>query len=353
MKALRYYGRRDMRLDQVAEPQAGSNEVKVEVGFCGICGSDVHGYLEGLAIAPVDKPHLQTGRMVPITSGHEFSGVIAQLGAGVTGMAVGDRVVIRPTLPCYRCYYCRQGKHIQCSVLGTIGAVADGAFARYVVVRDDCIVSLPSNVTFEAGAYAEPLACAVRAVNRSGLSVGDTVAVVGAGPIGLLTLQTALAGGASAAYVFEIAAYRRAIAEKVGATAVFDPRNTGASRQFSAMSRGRRADVAFECSGTRQGMLLADSLTGRGGTIVSVGVIGEPVEFSFLNLFLREKTIVPSQGYVNHEFEAAVRLLAAGRIQTDPLLTSRKLHLDDVLNAGFDELISERRHEHCKILVSP
>jgi len=353
MKAVRYYGRRDMRLDDVPEPQPGRGEVKVEVKFCGICGSDVHGYLEGLALAPIDKPHPQTGRMVPITSGHEFSGVITQLGAGVSGMAVGERVAVRPTMPCYRCHYCRQGKHIQCSILGSVGAVADGAFARYVVVREDCIVPLPSNVTFEAGAYAEPLACAVRAVNRSGLAVGDVVAVVGAGPIGLLTLQTALAAGAGVAYVFETAAHRRSIAAQLGPAAVFDPREPGVARQFAAMTRGLRADVAFECSGTEQGMLLADSLAGRGGTIVSVGVIAEPMQFSFMNLFLREKKIIPSQGYVNSEFEAAVRLLAAGRIQTDPLLTSRRLPLEELLERGFGELIGEQRHQHCKILVSP
>lgn len=353
MKALRYYGPRNLRLEDVPEPEPGAGEVKVKVKFCGICGSEVHGFLEGLAIAPIDKPHPQTGRMVPITWGHEFSGIVAQLGAGVTGVAVGDRVAVRPTLPCYECHYCRQGKHVQCSVLATVGAAADGAFAEYVIARQDCLCVLPENVSFEAGAYAEPLACGIHAVNRSGLRLGAAVAVVGAGPIGLLTLQAAVACGAGSAYVVETVRQRRVVAKKVGATEVFDPRDADLGKRIAVLTNGKRADIAFECSGTREGLLLADSLTGRGGTIVVAGVITQPIEFSFLNLFLREKTIVASQGYLNGEFETAVSLLASGRVRTDPLLTSTKIHLNEILGKGFDELTSSRRHEHCKILVSP
>jgi (R,R)-butanediol dehydrogenase/meso-butanediol dehydrogenase/diacetyl reductase len=242
---------------------------------------------------------------------------------------------------------------VQCNVLAAIGAAADGAFAEYAVVRQDCLHPLPENVSFEAGAYAEPLACGIRAVNRSGLRPGAIVAVVGAGPIGLLTLQAAIACGASSAYVFEIAPQRRGIAQELGATEVFDPCDAGLGKKFTTLTKGLRADIAFECSGTVEGMLLADSLTGRGGVIVSAGVISEPVKLSFLNLFLREKAIITSQGYVNEEFEAAVRFLAAGRVRTDPLLTSKKIHLGEILEKGFGELASARRHEHCKILVSP
>ncbi len=352
MKALRYYRQKDFRLEDIAEPVPGPGEAKVKVKWCGICGSDVQEYLSGPKMVPI-RPHPQTGLSAPMTGGHEFSGEITDIGANVTGFAAGDRVVVRPTLPCYHCHYCRQGRYIQCAVLATMGGSAHGAFAEYVTVRDDCLYRLPDNITFEQATYAEPLACAVRAVLRSGMKPGATVAVLGAGPIGLLTMQTALACGASRVFLFETVESRRTLAEELGATASFDPRDGDPGKIIASLTEGRRADIVFECAGTASALLLADSLSGRGSTILQMGVPGEPVTFPFYNLFMREKTIIASQGYVNSEFETALDFIASGRVHCDPVMTTARISLDDIIAEGFEELTGPQRNRHCKILVTP
>lgn len=352
MKALRCYGGKDMRLEDIREPEPGPGEVKIKVKWCGICGSDVHEYELGPLLIPVKRPHPGTGKIAPITGGHEFSGEVVGIGEGVNNVNIGDRVTVRPTIPCYKCYYCKQGKHIQCVILGIIGEAADGAFAEYVIAPVDNIYILPDEVTYEAGAFIEPLACGVHAVNRSRMNLGDTVAVIGAGPIGLLTMQAAIAAGAGKVIVFETLPQRIKLAKEIGATAVVNPKEVDSGKTIAELTEGRRADVAFECAGPCDALLLAETVVGRGGTIVEVGQMMGSCEFPFSSLWMREKTIVTSQGYVN-EFPAAISFLANGKVKCDPLMISAKIVLDDVIEKGIKELLSERRTEHCKILVSP
>ncbi len=352
MQALRYYQHNDFRLETIAEPEPGPNEAKIKVKWCGICGSDVQEYLSGPKMVPT-KPHPQTGLSAPVTGGHEFSGEIVETGQNLTGYSVGDRVVVRPTMPCYECHYCRQGRFIQCVVLATLGGAANGAFAEYVTVRGDCLHKLPDSTSFEEATYAEPLACAIRAVQRSGMEAGATVVVIGAGPIGLLTLQTALACGASRVFVFETVESRRLLAEELGATAAFDPREGNPGKIIASLTDNRRAEIVFECAGTASALLLADNLSGRGSTILQMGVPNEPVEFPFYNLFMREKTIIASQGYINSQFETALDFIANGKVRCDPVMTSAKIPLHEIVAKGFEELTGPRRSEYCKILVTP
>lgn len=353
MLALRVYGKGQFRVEDTPEPQPGPGEVKLEVRFCGICGTEVHDYVQGPRLLPVGRPHPQTGRTAPITYGHEFSAEVVELGEGVTGIDVGDRVVVRPTMPCYRCRYCREGRTIQCLQLATIGGAADGGYARFVVVRADCILPLPASVSWETGAYVEPFACAVRAVRRSRMEPGAVVAIIGAGPIGLLTLQMALICGAREAHVFETARTRRDIALQLGATTVHDPRDGNPGQIIGTLTGGQRADVAFECAGSEAALQLADQVSGRGATIVQVGVQDKPITFDFFNLFFREKSIVTSQGYSTAEFEIAVGLLGAGRLKPHPVMTSAIIRLDQVISDGLEVLVGPERERHCKILVTP
>lgn len=329
MKALRMYGGKDMRLEDILEPEPGPEEVKIKVKWCGICGSDVHEYQGGAGLLPVKKPHPGTGKIAPITGGHEFSGQVVKIGNRVTNTNAGDRVTVRPTIPCYKCHYCKQGKHIQCAVLGSIGAAADGAFAEFIVVPSDNVCKLPPEMTYEMGAITEPLACAVRAVRRSHMEPGATVAVVGAGPIGLLTMQVANACGAGKMIVFEMLPKRSQLAKELGATEVINPSKVDPGKAIAELTEGRRADIVFECAGPSDAMLLAETVSGRGGTIVEVGVMHTTCNFPFFNLFLREKTIITSQGYVD-EFPAAISFLATRRVKCDPMLISAKIKLDDV-----------------------
>ena len=352
MKAFRFHGGKDVRLEDIPEPEPGPEEVKIKVKWCGICGTDVHEYEFGPLLLPVNKPHPRTGKMAPIVAGHEFSGQVAAIGSNVTDVNVGDRVTVRPTMPCYRCYYCKQGKHIQCVILGSIGGAADGGFAEYVAVPVDNVYKLPDEVTYEAGTFVEPLASGVHAVKRSGMKLGDTVAVIGAGPIGLLTMQAAIAAGAGKVIVLELLPQRGKLASELGATAVINPNEVDPGRAIGELTERRRADVVFECAGPCEALILAETVCGRGGTVVEVGQMVGPCNFPFPSLWMREKTIITSQGYVD-EFPAAISFLATGKVKCDPMLISAKIKLDDIMEKGIEELLGERRLEHCKILVSP
>jgi len=352
MKALRFYGGKDLRLEDIPEPTTGPGEVKIKVKWCGICGSDMHEYLAGPVLLPVKRPHPLTGRQAPITGGHEFSGDVVDIGKDVTDFNVGDRVTVRPTMPCYSCYYCKRGQHIQCVKLGSIGGAADGAFADFVVVPVDNVYKMPFELTYEAGTFVEPLACAVHAVNRGSMEPGSTIGIIGAGPIGLLTMQAAMACGAGDVYVFEFLPERARLAKELGATEVINPTKVDPGKTISALTQGRRADMVFECAGPGEALKLADIVSGRGATIVEVGLMLKPCDFPFMNLFMREKKIIASQGYV-HEFPTAISFLAKGKVKVDPMMISSKIKLNEVLEKGFEELAGENRMKHLKILVSP
>lgn len=351
MKALRWYAKKDIRLEDMAVPPVGPDQVKVKVKWCGICGSDIHEYQAGPFIIPT-KPHPMPGsKMPPIILGHEFSGVVTEVGANVKNTKVGERVAIRPTMPCYQCYWCKKGKHIQCSALGAMGGSYDGAFSEYSVIPSDCVYKMPDKLSFEDASLAEPLACAVHAVRRSGLRPGDSVAVIGAGPIGLLTMQVAKASGAASVYVVEVIEKRSKIALELGAEAVFNPTKVDAGKEIAKATEGRRVDIAFECVGSPEAMMTALKASMKGGTILAMGMMEKSCDFPFLTLFLQEKTIIASQGYTD-EFPTAISYLADGRVNVAPLITA-KIKLDDIIEKGFKVLTSDLKLDHFKIIVTP
>jgi len=352
MKAFRYYGGSNMKLEDITEPVPSAKEVKIKIKWCGICGSDVHEYNAGPFMVPVSAPHPLTKKVAPITGGHEFSGDVTEVGSDVKGVAVGDRVCVRPTIPCYQCDFCKKGMHIQCSMLATIGGAADGGFAEYVVVLEDNVYKLADDMTYEMGTFAEPLACGIHAVRRGRMQPGSDVVVIGGGPVGLLTMQAAIACGAARVIVVEMIPQRIELAKKVGASLVINPNEGNPGKLISKMTGGKRADVVFECAGSPQAMTSAAMICAKGGTIVEVGVMTEPCNFSFFNLFAREQTITTSQGYLGDEYATAISYLATGRVKCDPLISS-KINLNDIMQKGILELIGENRFKQCKILVSP
>jgi (R,R)-butanediol dehydrogenase/meso-butanediol dehydrogenase/diacetyl reductase len=351
MKALRWHGRGDIRLDEVPEPYAKEDEVKIAVKWCGICGSDINEYTSGPIIIPVSRPHPMTGRQAPITLGHELSGAVVEVGSGVADIQVGDRVAVRSTLPCYQCYYCRRGRYVLCSTLATIGIAADGGFAQYIVVPSDNLYKLPDQISFEFGSFCEPLAVGIHACNKAGVVAGDNVAVIGAGPIGLLVLQAAIACGAGQVFVIEPIAERRDVALRLGAAAVFDLREGNIGREIAKLTEGLRAAVTFECAGVPAAMLTALNISEKGGKIIEVGYMTKPCEFPFSTLFSHDKSIIAAQGY-DQEFATAITFIASGRINCEPIITE-KIELNNIIERGFEELTGERKNNHLKILVSP
>ena len=349
MKAAVWHAQNDVRIEDVPEPSAGENEVKIRVKWCGICGSDLHEYRSGPMLIP-QKPHPLTGRTPPITLGHEFSGDVVEVGKNVENITVGDRVVVNALIYCGQCVYCRSGEYNMCTKLGSTGLASDGGFAEFVTVPSYATYKIPQELTYEMGTFVEPLAVAIRAVKRAKARIGNTAAVVGAGPIGLLVQQAAVACGAGKVYAIEPMPGRRELAKKLGATEVLDPSEGDVSKEIHRLTAGMRADVAYECVGNQRAFDTAVRVTGRRGMIVMVGMAIEPLKVPFLRLWGHEKEITTSQGYVD-EFPPAIELLADGRVQVDPMVTS-KIKLEDLVEKGFQELI-KHPEKNMKVLVSP
>ena len=350
MKAAVWYAKEDIRFEEYPDPKVAAGQVKVKIKQCGICGSDLHEFRSGPFIIPA-KPHPLTGRAGgPVILGHEFSAAVVEVGTGVNRFQVGDRVTVNPLIYCGECHFCRKGVHIMCTKLGTVGFAWDGAFAEYGVYPEYSLYKLPDSVTDDMGAFVEPLAVAVHAVNRSGMKIGDNVAIVGAGPIGLFVLQACKAAGAGHVYVIEPMKARMETAAKTGANAVFDPTAVDAGKEIGALTDNLRADIAFDCVGNQSSFDTAVKVTGRRAKICVVGLALKPISVPFIRLWGHEKELTFSSGYKD-EFPAAIAYLEDGRVKVDALISGR-IGARDLVEKGIKQLI-EHPDQHVKILVSP
>lgn len=350
MKAAVWYEKRDVRIEDIPNPDPGPGAVRVKVDVCGICGSDLHEYREGPFLIP-SRPHPLTGREgAPVVLGHEFTAKVDVLGEGVKGFQTGDRVTVNALIYCGECSYCRKGQYNMCMKLGSVGFAADGAFAQYTVVPEYALHRLPDTVSDDAGAFVEPLAVAIRAVKRGRLRLGQSAAVIGAGPIGLLVMQVCKAAGASHVFVVEPMAERRDLALKLGATSVIDPVQADPGKTVAAMTGGLRADVAYDCVGTQGSFNTAVKATGRRAVICVAGLALKPVAVPFLQLWGHEKEITFITGYED-EFPAAISLLADARVNVTDLITGR-IKLENLVEEGFNALMNEPE-KHVKVLVYP
>jgi len=350
MKAAVWYGKDDIRIEEFPEPAVGQGQVKLKIKACGICGSDIHEFRSGPFIIPA-RPHPLTGRVGgPVILGHEFAGEVVEIGEGVTKVAVGDRVTVNPLIYCGECHFCKKGNHLMCGKLATVGFAWDGAFAEYGVFPEFTMVKLPDSVSYEMGACVEPLAVAVHAVNRSGMKIGDNVAIIGAGPIGLLVQQACKAAGASQVFVSEPMKARMETAHKMGANAVFDPTEVDVGKEVAKCTDGLRADIAFDCVGIKQTFDTCVKVTGRRARVCVVGLALKPIEVAFMKFWGHEKELTFSQGY-DGEFPTAVSYLADGRVKIDDYVT-KSIALDEFVDGGLNELI-EHPDENVKILVKP
>jgi (R,R)-butanediol dehydrogenase/meso-butanediol dehydrogenase/diacetyl reductase len=349
MKALRWHARHDVRLDDVPEPVAATGEVVIGVEACGICGSDLHEYLDGPLYIPV-RPHPLTGVAPPVTLGHEFVGRIVTTGPDVRQVRPGDRVAVNPCLLCGTCQRCRRGQVNHCARLATLGLSRDGAFAPLVAAPAASCHVLPPEVGEGEGAFVEPLAVAVHAARRARLSPGARVVVVGAGPIGLLLLQVLRARGAGWVAVVEPRAERRRLARELGADHVVDPEAEDPAHAVAAATADERAELTFECVGSAAAFASAVRLTAKQGRIVLVGLVPATVPVNLLQLLAHEKEIVGSSAYVD-EFPEAIALLAAGQVRVAPLVTGQ-VPLRQALEEGL-EVLRRPDASHVKILVVP
>lgn len=353
MKAAVWHGRRDIRVEEFPDPSPPrENEVKIQVAWCGICGTDLEEFLYGPLYIPVDTPNPLTGRMAPMILGHEFVGTVVEVGPGVTDFRVGDVITPDTLIHCGECYWCRRHQVHHCEKLAILGLMTDGGFAEYVNAPTYMCFHLPATVSPEVAVLAEPASVAVRANRLARTSFGESVAVIGAGTIGLLCLQTAFLAGASQVYVLEVEGSRRGIASQMGATQVFDPLAVDPVEAIKDLTHGHGVDVVLEAGGNAETIALAPRLARKRGRVALLTLHNEPVPINFFPLVCDEIELIGSFSHIyDEDFAAAVTLLGSGRIQAEPLITGR-IGLDDIVARGLEELIANKA-SNLKILVSP
>ena len=323
MRATVFRGAREIEVTDVPRPETQPDEVLIRVAYCGICGSDLEAYHTGM---------YEPGMII----GHEFAGTLVQVGAGVTGWQIGERVTVNDAIPCNVCAECCAGRLDACESLLLPGITQEGACAEYTKTVARGLHRLPDVVTLRQGALVEPLAVALHGVRKSRLKPGDRVVVLGAGPIGLLTLQCALLAGVRSVVVTEVDTARAALARQLGATAVFDPTRDNVNVALAGMTERRGADIVFVCSGAPNAFGNAVSLVRHGGQIFVLGVCVEPVATDFMTVALNELCIEGSFAG-RAEFPAAIDFIAQRRVNVDALV-SHEIALENIVAQGFKRL---------------
>jgi (R,R)-butanediol dehydrogenase / meso-butanediol dehydrogenase / diacetyl reductase len=346
MRAAVYYGPNKVEVADVPEPTPGPGTVKVKVGFNGICGTDLHEYYAGPIFFPTE-PHPLTHQQMPLVMGHEFAGVITDIGAGVIGWAEGDRVAIEPIYKCGHCAACQAGNYNICAQIGFHGLMSDGGMAEYTVVPIGMLHKLPDNVSMKLGALVEPMSVAYHAATLGDVKAGDTAMVFGAGPIGI-GLWFALRGkGIDDAFVVEPSATRRASIEALGARTL-DPAALDVPAFIANHTNGRGADAVFDAAGVTPAVETALACVGARRPMVSVAIYEKPLTTPLLNLVMNESRIQGSLCYTSADFQAVIALMSQDAYNTTGWVES--IAIDDIIDEGFEALHAGAK---MKVLVDP
>jgi 2-desacetyl-2-hydroxyethyl bacteriochlorophyllide A dehydrogenase len=342
MKVGVFRGIKEMAVEELETPRAGSEDIVIAVAACGICGSDLHTYLHGSFVEP--------GQVM----GHEFVGRIVEAGTGVEGLSVGDRVTASPLVPCNECARCAEGRYNLCPNAWTQGIAygRPGAFAELVRIPGATpggnVFPLSSDVDDEAGALVEPLAVAVHAVKLAEPVAGATAVVLGLGTIGQQVAQTLRAKGAGRVIGVDVSALRLEAAATLGAETV-DGSAGLAQALAPALGEGDEVDLVFECSGVPAVANAALEQIRAGGTIVVLALYDDPVTFNPTVLVQKEIRLQGSIAYTGEDFAEAVALIHEGKAHAGPLITQRH-RLDEIAKAFEVQLDKDRS---LKVLVMP
>ncbi|OEL03297.1 2,3-butanediol dehydrogenase [Staphylococcus casei] len=343
MKSAVWYGQKDVRVEEREPKQLQNNEVKVKVSWAGICGTDLHEYIEGPIFISTDKPDPFLGQQAPVTLGHEFAGVVEAVGKDVTKFSKGERVVVNPTVS-------HRNKEESVDLYdgySFIGLGSDGGFAEFTNVPEENVYKLPDNVSDKEGALVEPTAVAVQAIKEGEVLFGDTVAIFGAGPIGLLTVIAAKAAGASKIFVFDLSQERLTKAKQLGATFAV---NSGEEdvEAFIADHTDNGVDVAFEVAGVAPTLKSSIAVTRPRGTVVIVSIFGHAIEWHPMQLTNSGVKLTSTIAYTPTTFQQTIDLINEGNLAVKDVITD-EIDLSNIVESGFEKLINDK--SQAKILV--
>jgi L-iditol 2-dehydrogenase len=338
MKAAVYYSLDDVRVEEVARPKIGADEILVEMKACGVCGSDLmEWYLE---------------KRAPLVLGHEPAGVVVEVGKEVEGFSLGDRVFAHHHVACLTCHYCRRGAFTMCRKFGSTH-LEPGGFAEFFRVPADNLrvdtLPIPNNVSLEEATLIEPVACGVRAMGKCGVEYGDTVAVVGAGPAGVINAVLARLSGAGRVVVGDVVDYRLEAARRFGADVVVNVERESFVDRVMEATEGRGADVVVVTAPSVKAYGSALDLCRKGGTVCVFAPTSpeQMLALSVHRLFFNEIRLVPSYSTSHVETRTALELIRSGRIDAKGLIT----HRFPLSRAGEAFRTAAREKECLKVVV--
>ena len=341
MKALvkTEHGFGNLEIQDKPEPTPGKDQVKIEVKYAGICGSDIHTYEGHYKVA------------VPVTLGHEFSGEVVEVGEGVTEFKLGDRVTSETTFYiCGECEYCKSEDYNLCNHRKGLGTQQDGGFTKYLIARKESVHHIPENVDYQSAAMTEPLACTHHAVAKTRITQGDIAIVIGPGPIGLLTAQVAKSQGATVIITgLTNDKVRLDKAKELGIDYTVNTQEENLKELVNSLTDGYGAHVVFECSGavpaTKQGL----DLLRKKGQYCQIGIFAQPeIQFDLEKIIQKEIRVVGSRSQKSADWEPSLALMNDGLVNAKALVT----HEFDITR--WDEAYQAiKSGEAIKVLLTP
>lgn len=337
MKAAVFIGSRNFSIEDVPFPRIEPDGLIVKVKASGICGSDLHGY--------------RNAKESKMIMGHEFSGDVVEVGSGVKGVKIGDRVTAMSGRGCGECYWCRQGQILRCSKLTLLGYGSPGAFAEYVLVPsfklDVYAAKLPDNISYEVGATAEPLSVGLYAVNQTQPGPDDTVVVIGLGVIGLCIIRVLKARGVAKIIASGRRESRLKLARESGADVVVDAGRDDIVTIVNKVTSGKNADIVFECAGSSGTFQQAIGSVHRGGKVNLVALYEQPVTWNPAFIVTKDINLIGCG--LRWDIPGAVNLLKSGQVDTKPLIT-HEFPLEKIKEAFETQLMDEGA---IKVLIKP
>ncbi len=337
MKALVYDARETISVAEHDVPSPSRGEVLVKVKWAGICGSDLVAWNGGFK------------RIVkPVILGHEFTGEIVEIGGdSELSLKAGQHVVVEPLIACGQCEACRTGHYNVCRKLRLIGLDVDGGFASYVSVPSYRIHPIPDTLSYERAALCEPIAVAIHMVRRTNLLVGDTVTILGAGPIGVLVAMIARKAGASKIVISDVNRYRLNLVKELGFQALDG--NLSKKEDFLSYLGEEGSDVTFELAAQESTLWLSTEVTKIRGTILAGGIFKNPPPIALQELTLKEQQMIGSRVYTFSDFEAAINLLMDKEFNPEVLI-SRRVSINEAIPQGFEAI--KKGEDVMKVLIS-
>lgn len=310
MKAAVLHAPYNVAIEEVKKPKIGLGRVLMRINATAICGTDIEIY---------------TGRYrvkYPLIMGHETAGEIVEVSEGVERVQVGDRVVANPSFSCGKCYLCMMGKRNLCQHGGLLGREANGAYAEYIVIPEHMVFKFPENISYEEATIVQLLGTIFRGQKRVKITPGDSVAILGQGPAGLLHTRLAKLSGANPLVVTSRSEWKLELAQKYGADITINAKKEDPIKSILKHTDDRGADIVIEAAGVPETIKQSIEAVRPGGRILQFGIFTEPINnFNLFHLYFKELVIVGSRATMGEEFEPSIKLIASGAINVKPLIT--------------------------------